>query len=123
MLIDDRKKTVELYVENILWGNITLTSKDSQYAFDTEKLNIFKSNMEKWMRMRNGETKSQECEELIDAIYERILHYRVRGMLQGQLQDRDADQKIEELKSDNLQLARQLSQAYIPPKDNKIGTN
>ena len=122
MLIDDKEKFVELCVENMLWGNLKI---DFSHVADGEGLaqRIVKlsGDMAKWIKLREDQN-SNEFKEMTNDLYLNLMGARFSDTLHGELRDREEEVKIRELKSHNTQLAEHLSQAYIPPKDEKVGT-
>lgn len=122
MLFGNKEKTVELVLENLIWGNITYETKTDyrpQYAMDVQS---FKKKMMEWVHLAENEPNTQELDNMTEELYHEILKGRIEGNLRGQLIDRDKDLEFEKLKADNLNLAKILDQAYIANQDKKIGT-
>ena len=122
MLLDDKKRLVEIYMENVLWGNVNLynTNTESGFILKSDEAVRFRDNLQKWCTMRVEKAQSAKFDELTAELYQKILDFRIVGLIRGKFED--PDQTIQKLTAENQKLAEILSQAYIPNKDGKIGT-
>ena len=122
MLLDDKKRLVEVYMENVLWGNVTLLyeSIESGFQLSAGERIRFRDNLQKWCLLRVEKQSNIEFEKLTTELYQKILDFRIVGLLRGKFEDPDST--IQKLTEENKQLASHLSQSYIPSKDPKIGT-
>lgn len=124
MLLGNKRKLVEVYMENVLWGNVTLRSVNNESGFHIplgEKTS-FKSNLQQWCSLRaQNSMETEEFIQLTEKLYDLIVDYRIVGLIVGKFDD--PDDTINKLKNDNIKLSENLSHAYIPSTDSKVGTN
>jgi len=124
MLLDDKKKLIEVYMENVLWGNVTLkaVNHESGFHIPSSEKTSFKSDLQQWCSFRaQKQTETEEFQQLTEKLYDLIVDYRIVGLIVGKFDD--PDNTIDKLKNDNEKLTEHLSQAYIPPTDSKVGTS
>ncbi len=125
MLLNDKKKTVELLLENILWGDV---------YFDTAQLVDNKKDVDnfhdevvgianRWRILNNKNDSSEEFEKLTNEIYGKFFRGRFYAVIKGKMRDRNEETLIEKLIDEKNRLVGELSQAYVPPKDTGVGTN
>lgn len=127
MLFDDKEKTVSLYADNILWGDVRLIiSKNTRWQFDTTELIQLQKDLHQWVSLRKNNKRSQEFETLTDKLYKNFLEYRIVGLMEGHLRDRDEETEVEKLKLDNETLVetitdqkKQLDKLYLESPDKK----
>ena len=119
MLLDDDAKFVELIMENIMWGNVTINWN----GIPEKERRPVSEMMGNYAGIHKKGSDDPELKELITKLATDFQAYRaITGAIIGELRDRDHENKIEQLTKDNKQLAERLNEAYIPPKDSKIGT-
>jgi hypothetical protein len=122
MLIDDDKRFVELMIDNLMWGNVTIDwntilKERTPEMKDNDTLGSLIVNYKKYKKSND-----KNLEDVIPILANHFWIERLFGCIKGELRDREEEAKIRELTSHNQQLAENLSQAYIPPKDSKVGT-
>ncbi|MGI0102852.1 MAG: hypothetical protein ACREA7_09710 [Nitrosotalea sp.] len=126
MLFDDHRRFVELCIDNLLWGNVTIdfshANEDDNLA---RKITTLSGDMTKWITYR-VKPDSDEFNQLTVSVYFNLIGARFSDTLQGQLRDRDHEQKIKDLEEDNQRLAsiiadqkKQLDQLYLESPDKK----
>ena len=125
----DKKQTVELFVDNLIWGNISINS----FGFQMDDGTNFRKNLEQNIIS----FKKNPTSETIDLIYEAIIRLRVHGALSRELRDlstQDAinrltevvnrkDGQISSLQSDNETLAIKLHEMQTTEPPKKKGFN
>lgn len=123
MLLDDKPKMVEIFVDNLLWGNLTFNPSKIQGGWKTDgKLQEVMIQIAKWSRLRLLKENSDEFRLLTDEVSANFITGRLFGVIEGVMRDRGEEERIKLLESHNHQLAENLSKAYIPTKDPKVGT-
>jgi hypothetical protein len=110
----DKNGIVKLFVDNLIWGNITINSFASQMERADEFTRSLEHNIIDFQK--------NPTEDRIDWIYEAIIKLRVHGALSYELRDmsaeetinglretiRQKDNEIDTLHSDNIKLASEL---------------
>ncbi|GEM_PF-4895357 len=127
MLLDDQEKTVSLYVDNLIWGNVKLiVTKQTKWQFSEGELPQLQQDMHTWLSLRKTNKKSDDYLTLTDKLYKNFIEYRVVGLMEGHIRDRDEEAEISKLKSDNRDLVemiatqkKQLDQLYLESPDKK----
>jgi hypothetical protein len=110
----DKKRIVKLFVENIIWGNISINS----FAFQMDgRVGLTRSLEQKIIGFQKNPT-----EQTIDWIYKAIIKLRINGALSYELRDLSKEEMInglretirqkenenERLHSENVVLANEL---------------
>ena len=104
MLLDDDVKFVELIMENIMWGNITINWEKIRKK---ERV-LLATMMGNYIRLHKKGFDDPELKKLIKKLSSKFKVYRVgTNAIVGELQDRDHVNKIECLK-DNKQSTERL---------------
>lgn len=120
-LIGNSEKCVKLLVDNLLWGNVSINwDKIERYENDVDEI---RDVLSKYAIHYDIIDDKHEYAKMIGHLYKFFLSGRFTNAIIGELRDREEETKIRELTSHNQQLAENLSQAYIPPKDEKVGTS
>jgi hypothetical protein len=110
----DKKQTVQIFVDNMIWGNISINS----FAFQMDGGGDLRRSLEQNMI----DFRKNPTEETVDWIYETIIRLRVNGALSYELRDvsteeminglretiRQKDSEIETLHSENVRLVIEL---------------
>src|SRR6266516_1010995 len=110
----DKKQTVQLFVDNMIWGNISINS----FASEMDGIVDFTRSLEQNII----DLHKNPTEETIDWIYKAIIKLRVHGAVTYILRNISAEEMInglretvkqkenenEALRSDNIKLAEQL---------------
>lgn len=107
MLLDNKQHFVELMVDNLMWGNITIDWEnaidDDEYG--EEAFHIQLSDYIRYSRKRRKESKpTTEETQLIEDL---AFHFEVRrvfGNIKGVLKDNELENKVEELTKNNEKL-------------------
>ena len=102
MLLDDKRKLVEVYMENVLWGNVTLRAinQESGFGSTAAERTGFKSAMQLWCSLRaQKQTDAKKFKELTEKLHDKIVDFRIVGLIIGKFEDPDAT--ITTLKHDN----------------------
>ena len=112
----DKKQIVQLFVDNMIWGNISINS----FASQIDEVYHFKRSLEKNMI----DFQKNPTEQTIDSIYEAIIKLRVNGAVSYMLRDKSAEEKIHELETELITRNEQISnlksentnlaEAYLP---------
>ena len=124
MLFGNKEKVIRLHAENFLWGNLTIDyGKGENERFGWIKnATTLSQDLQSWLRCDAKNDLSEEHKTATNKLYSKILGWRIRGRLQGILQDIDMEQENlklkdenmrfklqnEKLKKDNIILAREL---------------
>lgn len=124
ILLKDKKKAVELFLENMLWGD---TSFDLSYFNTKEDFEEYHKEIidsaNKWRIMfTKGETESKEFVELTNGLYGKFFRGRFYNLIKGKMRDREEEQTMKALKEQLDEAVARLSQAYIPPTKPQTGT-
>lgn len=120
-LIGNSEKCVKLLVDNLLWGNVSINwGKIDLLENDVDEI---RDALSKYAIHYDIIDDKHEYTEMIGRLYKFFLSGRFANTVIGELRDREEEVKIRELESHNQRLAEHLSQAYVPPKDSKVGTN
>ena len=104
MLIDDKERLVELFTDNLLWGNIQI--KISAFA-DEAKLpqeQRVAYRLGAFARLRRTKTRDNEYEETIAILATFYVTHRMLGDISGELRDREHEQIVKKLQEDNERL-------------------
>ncbi len=116
----DKKQTVQLFVDNMIWGNISINS----FAFQMDGgVDLRRSLEQNIIDFRKNPT-----EKTVDWIYEAIIKLRVNGALSSELRDvsteeminglietiRQKDDQINTLHSANIRLADDVQNLKTP---------
>jgi len=126
LLLNDKNKLVEVYMENVLWGNVTLhfRSTESTFQMTRDEIIKFRDDMKTWSIMRLQVPPNPEFKKLTNSLYLEIVDCRLTGLITGKFED--PDEVIEKLKSDNERLVgiiadqkKQLDQLYLESPDKK----
>ena len=110
----DKKQTVQLFVDNMIWGNVSINS----FTFQIDPAADFRKELEQNIIA----FQKNPTEQTVDWIYEAIIRLRVNGALSDVLRDmsaeemidglreiiRSKDEQINTLRSDNVKLAAEL---------------
>ncbi len=110
MLIDSKKRVIEVYVENTVWGNVSLHSKNKENGFhmvNQEEVQ-FRDNIQRWCMLRLENPTSEEFEKLTNLLYLQILDYRIVGLMKGRFEDPDST--IQRLTEENTKLAEMVAE-------------
>ena len=110
----NKRQTVQLFIDNMIWGNISLNS----FAFQMDGADDFRRSLEQnIIDFQNNST-----EQTVDRIYEAIIRLRVHGAVSYVLRDVSAEEvinslretvthknsEIERLNSENIRLVIEL---------------
>jgi hypothetical protein len=125
----DKKQTVELFVDNLIWGNISINS----FAFQMDDA----ANFRRALEQNIIDFQKNPTEQTGDLIYEAIIRLRVHGALSDQLRDISTEEMINGLKeavkqregenatirSENIQLVAELHKIETTEPPKKKGFN
>lgn len=95
----DRKRTVQLFVENLIYGNISINS----FSFRMDPTREFVHSLEE----KIVEFQHKPTEETVDWIYKAIIKLRVNGALSHELRDQTYEQTIQRLNEQNERLVKE----------------
>lgn len=126
MIIDDKKRFVELVIDNLIWGNIKIDYSFATVGGGKEKLRKLTLSIGQWIFERSHSQNSTTFENLTLELYADFLGSRVSDTIKGELIDRDGEQKIKSLENDNKKLVeiiadqkQKLDQIYLESPDKK----
>lgn len=124
MLLKDKKKTVELFLENVLWGDISFDLSDFTTKQDVEQFHEeFIDAADKWrILFKKNETDSEAFTNLTNEIYGKFFRGRFYNIINGKMRDREEEHLIKDLTEKLDTAIARLSQAYIPPEKPQTGT-
>lgn len=120
-LIGNRERSVELLVDNLIWGNVVIDWK-KLHLKDDEAKEIISHLVKYTINNEQVRKDKEEYKKIIAELYGFLVGGRITGGIIGELHDRETETRVRELESHNQQLAENLSQAYIPSKDQRVGT-
>lgn len=131
VLIDDEYKTVELFIENLLWGKIKANFfRIVELTKDTSYTDNISQKVYRWKYLHTKKDCSEEeCQEYWYISHDLCGLYmegRIDGTIEGELQDIDFDKKLKKLQdekekwksefervnAENKQLAEELHDQY-----------
>lgn len=125
MLSDDKTRFVQLFTDGVVWGNIKLDFSNATDPKLKEMVTRLSGNMALWMVKRDNPD-SNEFKMLTIDVFADILGARFSKVLQGDLIDRDHEEKMKKLEEDNQKLVsiiadqkKQLDQLYMESPDKK----
>jgi len=123
MLVNNKIKTVELIIDNLLWGNLILSENDTHWTFGRHETRDLRLNVLQWLSMREEKNESEEFKKITNKLLNSFIEFRFSFLLKGQMRNRDVEKDFEILKADNFRMAKELQAAYRPfqPKSN-VGT-
>lgn len=127
MLLNDDEKLVSLFMDNVLWGNVKI---DWKRILPTETKKPQKEkiifHMGSYSVMVKMDPKPKDYSTVVEKLHTFFVVYRIQGAIEGELRDREEEQKIKTLEDDNKKLAaiiadqkRELSQLYKESPDKK----
>jgi hypothetical protein len=108
MLLNDKSKTVRLFVENLLWGKISFDVFHTASNLDVEQLiehsNDTYDTITRWQKLYTAKDRLYNddfiLDELTDTLYITYMHGRIDGEIKGELHDEEFESKIKELEKD-----------------------
>lgn len=110
--MDNKLHFVELMVDNILWGNVTIDWKQVEMHEEKNKTDLT-DNLSHYLSLReNSSDKSKITADMVVAIDDLFLAleaHRIFGAINGVLLDRDHDNKIQNLTKDNVELVNAVA--------------
>jgi len=99
MLLDEHYKAVELFTENLFWGNVSI---DSQEIKNNEKpMMDFSESIDKWQKLRDTDKESKQFNDLTEELYRYIFVVRFTGLATGEMRDRNNENEVKELREKN----------------------
>lgn len=99
MLLDEHYKAVELFTENLFWGNISI---DAQEIKNNEKpMMDFSESIDKWLKLRDMNKESKQFNDLTEELYRYIFVVRFTGLATGEMRDRNNENEVKELREKN----------------------
>lgn len=107
MLLGEREKTVKLYAENFLWGNITFDHGrfEEERQLLTKASNDFGHALDQWaIADADGDHHTDFYKKATENLYHMILRLRAKGRITGILHDVDLEQENIRLKDNNVRL-------------------
>lgn len=124
MLLGDKEKTIRLFAENFLWGNLTFDygEMDDERVGLVRLMNKIADELRAWTYADSKNPPPEDHKAKTHSIYHKLFGLRIKGRLNGVLVDVDLENENtrlkdenmrfklqnEELKKDNLILAREL---------------
>jgi hypothetical protein len=100
----DKKQTVQLFVDNMIWGNISINS----FASEIEGVDDFRRSL--WQNIIDFQKNPNE--ETIDWIYKAIIKLRVHGAVSYVLRDVSAEEVIDSLRETITQKNREIDRLH-----------
>ena len=122
MLLTDKKRFVELVMDNIMWGNVKIDKHEVEQYTKEDDVKKYLSYMFDFAEDYAEKKDTPEFSSMIIELHSFFTASRFAGGLIGELRDRDEENMIKQLSLDNEKLAERLQEAYIPPTDMKVGT-
>ena len=103
MLLDNNKKLVETFMDNVIWGNVKIDWKETgDNKKKTEDSVAYKMGI--YVTLRKTDPNSKELKKLEDELATFFVSHRMVGNLTGELKDRELEQQFKKLKKENKQL-------------------
>ncbi len=97
MLLDEHYKAVELFAENLFWGNISI---DAQEIKNNERPMInFSEDLDKWLKLRKTDKESKQFNDLTEDLYHFIFVVRFTGLATGEMRDRNNENEVKDTTS------------------------
>ena len=124
MLLDKKEKFVKLTADGFGRGIISFNHDRSNDASNFKNIVWeFGEELNKWLKLNEKDSLSDDIKELTDTLFNKIIKYRVQGFIIGVLDDLDQDEEIKKLreeimklsdtniglKQDNIRLANELA--------------
>ena len=109
MLLGNKEKTVKLFAENFLWGNLTFdygTTEDERFGL-IKSTNELTTIFREWVKNDSKQIKPDDHKQKTHELYRRLFGWRIRGRLKGILVDVDMENDNAKLKDENIRLKLQ----------------
>lgn len=113
MLLNNKSKLIKLTGENFVSGNLKFLSKDDEYQtvlIDMGKK--FSGQMIEWLREDEKDLVSELQKERTDDLYEKILDYRIRGIILGEIVEKDVEEENKKLREELKQMTEKYEQEH-----------
>ena len=106
MLIDNERKTVELFIENLLWGRITADFLQLMEKGDWgDYVNDLYDDVKAWKylhkKSKKSNTEKENYRDLSFKLYNVYMEGRIDGTIKGELKDENIENNLKELKEEN----------------------
>ncbi len=121
-LLDDKKKAVELFVENLYSGVISSDvlntsggwleegKKAREFEARAKLLMTINSEIEEWLKLRESKTYDQQFATATASLFKLFLDSRVGGVFKGSFkQISQLEAELKKCREDNEQMAKELS--------------
>lgn len=113
MLLGNHEKTIKLFAENFLHGNITF---DYGLSEDERQILVGGSSkldevFQKWLKAEEIKDVSEEHKKYTQGLYYLLFGWRIRGRIKGVLRDVDLEEENIRLKDDNVRYRLQYEEA------------
>jgi hypothetical protein len=114
MIMDDKAKVIRLTADNLTRGVISFRDpRDNDDAYTLRQYqHDFNQTIILWLREDEKDFLSAQQKEDTDALYEKIITYRTNKFIVGELQDKDLDAELKELKKELLECETKKSEFY-----------
>lgn len=106
MLIDNEQKLIDLFIDNIIWGNVTIHLENWTAKDPTAK--DVAISLGNWINTRRHNEKIPS--KLLDEVYGFIVTGRFTDVIRGELRDRDHEITLTKLQSDNEKLVNVVAE-------------
>lgn len=102
MLSDNKNKLVELFLDNIIWGNVTINQKELNRHLDKKTNDEITDLIEQWVRSHESDQNFPITSvEMTNTLYLFFMAHRFTGGIVGELKDRDGEKEIQTLRNEN----------------------
>lgn len=126
MLLDNDERLVELFMDNVLWGNIQIKWDKIEEPKNIANEERIEYQFGCYTRLRSKNIRNEEYTHIVNQIRNFFVLHRLRGDVVGELHDREHEQTIKKLEEDNQKLVsimadqkKQLDQLYLESPDKK----
>jgi len=107
MLSDNKNKLVELFLDNIIWGNITLNHDEIAKHINDKTMKAIANLIERWMVSHESDRNFPITSvDMTDTLYRFFMANRFTSGITGELKDRDGEAKLRKLQ-DEINIAKQ----------------
>ena len=115
MLLDDKRKTIELFAENFLQGNLDFrkSSKTYEHGALLQLANNVRDDLIKWVADEQIDKDNKEHRKHTIELFFTLLGHRTRGDITGKIVDKDLDAELAKEKIKNAKLKDEKSKLKL----------
>ena len=88
-LLTEKEKVIETCLSNMIKGNVRFVAFGHGWCIGFLEGRIFIRNCKKWRELYEKSDVSEEFKKLTDKIYEKLLEFRIAGLIQGEFLEYD----------------------------------